>query len=126
MDYRAYLISRIKENENSQDLHEAFLQREIKDLAELKEERAVLEGLMQVIGDGEKARNPIGDQFMTESLRKSIEPQQEKVAADMSPKEFSAFIRAWVRAHLEDERLCPGYVEQIFSAAINIYKRKIT
>lgn len=115
MDYRAYLANKIKANEDAQDLHEAFLQREIKDLAELKEEHAVLEGLMQVIGDGEKAWNPI---------RESTEPQQEKVAVDMSPKGFSAFIKTWVMVHLGDERLCPGYVERIFGAAIDIYKQK--
>ena len=198
MDYKAYLTSWIKENEKRRGIHEECLQREIKELAELKEEHAVLEGLMQVIDEGEEARNSIRDQFMTEKARKprsdsemyqlpkdvlaqvndfllnknmkysdiqhwletehnmrvsissisnyaekiyqkaqhvsddlekllkeSTEPRQEKTAADMSPREFNEFIKTWVRAHLEDERLSPGYVERIFSAAIEIYKRKI-
>lgn len=70
MDYRAYLISRIKENENSQDLHEAFLQREIKELAELKEERAVLEGLIQAVGGSDKACNFVRKSKETENSEK--------------------------------------------------------
>lgn len=103
MTYKSYknlLNNKINENEFSLKLHKECMQREKKEVERLEAEHTALKGLLQAIGD------------------------DEKVAVDMSPRQFREFIETWMRAHLEDERLCPGYVERIFSAAIDIYKQK--
>lgn len=42
---------------------------------------------------------------------------------DMSPQEFSAFIKNWIERHLQDDHLCIGQVERMFNAPIEIYKK---
>lgn len=117
MDFKRYLISKIEDNEGSQEFHVALMERETKELAKLKEEHAILEALLKETESVSK---------MTADNEKASEPRQEELGIDMSPKEFDAFMKAWVMAHLKDERLCPGYVERIFNTAIDTYKRKAT
>lgn len=71
MDYKAYLTSWIRENEKSQAIHKECLQREQRCLEELKEEHTVLEGLIQAMGDTEKAWNPIRKSKKTEFSKKN-------------------------------------------------------
>ncbi len=117
MDFKGYLIGKIEDNEHRQEIMKECVQRDSNELEKMKEEHIILEALLKETESADQ---------ITDDNGKASESQQEELSIDMSPKGFNAFIKTWVRAHLEDERLCPGYVERMFNTAIDIYKRKAT
>lgn len=46
-------------------------------------------------------------------------------SSNMTPTEFSKFVRQWMNDHLDDEELAPGYVERMFSSPLETYRMNL-